>query len=204
MRRVKAKVTWEVVCLPKKEGSLGLRLLDIFNKPLSKIVSACDIHKAEFDMSTMIKDLFNNGQWTWHHDWISKYPALANIVVPNIVSNVVDELEWLILLGLPWVWNHIKIYAETPRVAASLNAIIDHIIPISKKKTTRSMIAKLVFAAFTYFIWQERNYRLFENQKRSPNKIIDCIKITVRVKLLTCKFKKTKTQDVFYAFLEVT
>ncbi|GKC16678.1 GRF1-interacting factor 1-like protein [Tanacetum coccineum] len=366
MRRGKAKVAWEVVCLPKKEGGLGLRRLDIFNKalmvshiwsllslkeslwvkwihayklkgrnfwdvpirgnmawgwrkvlqirpiirefiwyrigdgskvsvwfdhwcpisPLSKIVSARDIHRAGFDMSTMIKDLFNNGQWTWPHDWISKYPALATIVVPNIVSNAVDELEWRDSSGtamdfsvssvwecirprgdeITWcdvvwfsnciprhafhlwlvikrklktqdnlrqwdvssntnlnlfqcplcesqpdshdhlffecvfslqVWNHMKIYAGTPRVAASLNAIIDHIIPMSKKKTTRSVIAKLVFVASTYFIWQERNYRLFKNQKRSPNQIIDCIKITVRLKLLTCRFKKTKTKMSF-------
>ncbi|GJR35283.1 hypothetical protein Tco_1210967 [Tanacetum coccineum] len=69
------------------------------------------------------------------------------------------------------VWNHMKIYAGTPKMAASLNAIIDHIIPMSKKKTIRSVIVKLVFAASTYFIWQERNYWLFKNQKRSPNQI---------------------------------
>ncbi|GJT97313.1 hypothetical protein Tco_1092831 [Tanacetum coccineum] len=34
------------------------------------------------------------GSMYWPHDWISKYPALATIVVPNIVSNAVDELEW--------------------------------------------------------------------------------------------------------------
>ncbi|GKB97474.1 hypothetical protein Tco_0983611 [Tanacetum coccineum] len=34
MRMGKAKVAWEVVCLPKKEGGLGLRHLDIFNKAL--------------------------------------------------------------------------------------------------------------------------------------------------------------------------
>ncbi|GKF80890.1 hypothetical protein Tco_0239492 [Tanacetum coccineum] len=34
MRRGKAKVAWEVVCLPKKEGGLGLRRIDIFNKAL--------------------------------------------------------------------------------------------------------------------------------------------------------------------------
>ncbi|GJX31732.1 putative RNA-directed DNA polymerase, eukaryota, reverse transcriptase zinc-binding domain protein [Tanacetum coccineum] len=34
MKRGKAKVAWEVVCLPKKEGGLGIRRLDIFNKAL--------------------------------------------------------------------------------------------------------------------------------------------------------------------------
>ncbi|GKC86271.1 hypothetical protein Tco_1141988 [Tanacetum coccineum] len=34
MCRGKAKVAWDVVCLPKKEGGLGLRKLELFNKAL--------------------------------------------------------------------------------------------------------------------------------------------------------------------------
>ena len=34
MRKGKSKVAWEVVCLPKDEGGLGLRRLDHFNKAL--------------------------------------------------------------------------------------------------------------------------------------------------------------------------
>ncbi|GJW97775.1 putative reverse transcriptase domain, reverse transcriptase zinc-binding domain protein [Tanacetum coccineum] len=34
IRKGKAKVAWDVVCLPKKEGGLGIRKLDVFNKAL--------------------------------------------------------------------------------------------------------------------------------------------------------------------------
>ncbi|GJR80252.1 putative RNA-directed DNA polymerase [Tanacetum coccineum] len=34
IRKGKAKVAWEVVCLPKGEGGLGIRRLDLFNKAL--------------------------------------------------------------------------------------------------------------------------------------------------------------------------
>ncbi|GKA94897.1 hypothetical protein Tco_0816935, partial [Tanacetum coccineum] len=34
MRKGRAKVAWEVVCLPKEEGGLGVRRLDLFNKAL--------------------------------------------------------------------------------------------------------------------------------------------------------------------------
>ncbi|GJR35282.1 putative reverse transcriptase domain, reverse transcriptase zinc-binding domain protein, partial [Tanacetum coccineum] len=139
MRRGKAKVALEVVCLPKKEGGLGLRRLDIFNKALmvSHIWSLLSLKESLwvkwihayklkgrnfwdvpirgnmtwgrrkvlqlhpiirefiwFRIGDGSKHLFNNGKWTWPHDWISKYPALATIVVPTIVSNAVDELEW--------------------------------------------------------------------------------------------------------------
>ncbi|GJV88105.1 putative reverse transcriptase domain, reverse transcriptase zinc-binding domain protein, partial [Tanacetum coccineum] len=37
MRRGKAKVAWDVVCLPKDEGGLGVRRLDFFNKALMSV-----------------------------------------------------------------------------------------------------------------------------------------------------------------------
>ena len=82
-------------------------------------------------------------------------------------------------------------------VPDSLPLIVDSFIPISKKRSARSVIAKLVFAAASYFIWQERNYRLFKNQKRSKDQVVDVIKSTVLLKLLTCRFKKTTQMEAF-------
>nr|GEX13993.1 hypothetical protein [Tanacetum cinerariifolium] len=322
MHRGKAKVAWDVVCLPKKEGGLGIRKLDCFNKalmnsntwrllsfkeslwvrwihtyklkgmnfwdipirgnmtwgwrkilrlrpyirlfirnqigdgskvsmwfdrwcpicPLSSIISPHDIHRAGFDMFNVVKDTIVDGQWTWPHEWILRYHILATIGVSAIVPNELDNLEWRTSSGttlnfsvslvreciwargeevnwcdVVWfsnciprhtfhLWLVIKwklktqdtlrqwdVFVGLPMLVTSFNAIIDHIIPMSKKKNARSMIAKLVFAASSYFIWQERNNRLFKSQKRSPNQIIECIIYTVRLKLLTCSFKKTKT-----------
>ncbi|GJS54056.1 hypothetical protein Tco_0627418 [Tanacetum coccineum] len=89
------------------------------------------------------------------------------------------------------VWDHLNFYAGLPTVAASLDSIFAHLIPISRKRSVRSVIAKLVFAASCYFIWQNRNYMLFKNQRRSHDQIMDVIKSVVRLKLLTCKFKRT-------------
>ncbi|GJU48573.1 lysine histidine transporter-like 8 protein [Tanacetum coccineum] len=44
------------------------------------------------------------------------------------------------------------------------------------KRSVRSVIVKLVFAASCYYIWQERNYRLFKNEKRSEDQVIEVIK----------------------------
>ncbi|GJW97776.1 hypothetical protein Tco_0179584 [Tanacetum coccineum] len=86
------------------------------------------------------------------------------------------------------VWNYMKVFAGLPTVSSSLNAIVDAIIARPKRRSVRGIIARLVFAASTYFIWQERNYRLFKNQRRTHNQLIECIKSTVRLKLLTCSF----------------
>ncbi|GKB47667.1 hypothetical protein Tco_0898420, partial [Tanacetum coccineum] len=71
-----------------------------------------------------------------------------------------------------------------PRVSSSLDDIVDVIIALPKKRSVRGIITRLVFAASTYFIWQERNSRLFKSQRRSHNQLIECIKSTVRLKFL--------------------
>ncbi|GKF04640.1 putative RNA-directed DNA polymerase, eukaryota, reverse transcriptase zinc-binding domain protein, partial [Tanacetum coccineum] len=74
----------------------------------------------------------------------------------------------------------------------SIDDILDDIIPFAKRKTLKSIIAKLVVAATAYFIWQEQNSRLFKNVKRTVTQVIDCIINLVRLKLLSCRLKKTK------------
>ncbi|GJW86624.1 hypothetical protein Tco_0161964 [Tanacetum coccineum] len=70
--------------------------------------------------------------------------------------------------------------------------IMSIITPYANRKTTRCVIAKLVLAASVYFIWQERNGRLFKNNKRTVKQVIDSIFSSVRLKLLSCCFKKSK------------
>ncbi|GKC51496.1 putative RNA-directed DNA polymerase, eukaryota, reverse transcriptase zinc-binding domain protein [Tanacetum coccineum] len=90
------------------------------------------------------------------------------------------------------VWNEVKSLAGLPNVVGSIVSIVNSLIPIAKRRTIRSVIAKLVVAATSYYIWQERNSRLFANKKRSHGQLTECIKSTVRLKLLSCMFKKSK------------
>ncbi|GJX08843.1 hypothetical protein Tco_0196775, partial [Tanacetum coccineum] len=73
--------------------------------------------------------------------------------------------------------------------------IIQSLMPIMKRHTTNSVVAKLVVAAATYYVWQERKWRLFKKGKRSPDQIVECIKSSVRLKLLSCKLKKSKNGE---------
>nr|GFB19422.1 hypothetical protein [Tanacetum cinerariifolium] len=72
-----------------------------------------------------------------------------------------DLLEWRLPTGKvpPFsvlvVWNSIRSRGT------------DVVCSITQLRFTRCVIAKLVVAASAYFIWQERNWRLFKNKKRS-------------------------------------
>ncbi|GKE79140.1 hypothetical protein Tco_1545260, partial [Tanacetum coccineum] len=90
------------------------------------------------------------------------------------------------------VWDHLKRLTGIPNIPSGLDAIVDFLSLMAKMRYVRSVISKLVFAASCYFIWKERNSRLFMKKKRSQDQVIDVIKSTVRLKLLSCRFKRTK------------
>nr|GEY40675.1 hypothetical protein [Tanacetum cinerariifolium] len=64
-------------------------------------------------------------------------------------------------------------------------------LPKHEVRLAKSIIGHLLIAAASYFIWVERNNRIFKNTRRSPEEIRDSIMVTVRLKLLTFRFKNT-------------
>lgn len=70
--------------------------------------------------------------------------------------------------------------------------VAEWMIQKRKSKSARRVIGKLLVAAKAYFIWQERNMRLQSNKSRPVEKISDIIATTVRLKLVTMRFKNTK------------
>ncbi|GJS40759.1 putative reverse transcriptase domain-containing protein [Tanacetum coccineum] len=65
--------------------------------------------------------------------------------------------------------------------------------PMAHKRTAKSIIGKILLAAAIYFIWIERNNRLFKDIKKNPEELCDMIMITVRLKLITLRFKNTNS-----------
>ena len=88
------------------------------------------------------------------------------------------------------VWGSLKSFAGLS-LPTSLDAISNVLIMTAKSRSVRSVVSKLLFAAASYYIWQERNNRIFKKQKRSEAQVVDLVKSTVRLKLLTCRFKKS-------------
>nr|GEU32489.1 hypothetical protein [Tanacetum cinerariifolium] len=332
MKKGKSKVAWEVVCLPKDEGELGIRRLDMFNKalmathiwkllskkeslwawrkvlqlrliirkfvwhkigdgnhtynwfdqwchlsPLADFISHRDMYRAGLSSSSKVADLFASGSLVWPHDLMSKYPTLLDISSPTISVGILDKLEWKSWNGmikpfsatsvwhsirprdvkvdwvdvvwfpsciprhafnlwlvikkklktqdrlLRWdvngslarsctlcesqpdshehlffecsfsrqVWCHMRKLVGLSLIQPSLEMILSFIIPMAKRRTSKCVITKLVIAASVYFIWQERNNRLFNNDKRTADQVIECIMSSIRLKLMSCRFKKS-------------
>ncbi|XP_021991395.1 uncharacterized protein LOC110888164 [Helianthus annuus] len=89
------------------------------------------------------------------------------------------------------VWNSVRSKGGMPNVSSDWSSIIDWMVHRSRSKSASVYISRLVLAATTYFIWQERNARLFKNQTRPPEALCDVILDTVRYKLMGAKLKNT-------------
>ncbi|GJS60016.1 putative RNA-directed DNA polymerase, eukaryota, reverse transcriptase zinc-binding domain protein [Tanacetum coccineum] len=89
------------------------------------------------------------------------------------------------------VWLYIRHLAGMDIVPARLEDIVDFLQPTASHHTAEGTIGRLLLAASSYFIWSERNNRTFKQIKRSPEDIRDIIMVTVRLKLITIKFKNT-------------
>ncbi|GKE24317.1 hypothetical protein Tco_1435829 [Tanacetum coccineum] len=100
--------------------------------------------------------------------------------------------SYCILRRACYVWDQMKGLAGLSNVVGRYKDIADYIIPFAKRRSCKSVITKLVLSASTYYVWQERNARLFANKKRSTPQVIEAIVSFIRLKLLSCSFNKTK------------
>nr|GEX52239.1 hypothetical protein [Tanacetum cinerariifolium] len=95
------------------------------------------------------------------------------------------------------VWSHLNQYAGMRSAGLSMQSIISYLIPPAKKKMTRSVIGKIVVAATAYFVWHESNRRLIKGNKRSIQEIIEYTMTSIRLKLLSYRFKKSNDGVLF-------
>nr|GEV74883.1 hypothetical protein [Tanacetum cinerariifolium] len=95
------------------------------------------------------------------------------------------------------IMDHMKALADIFNGMGDYKDVVAFLSSHAKRRTCKSVIAKLVFSASVYYIWQERNARIFSNQKWSSCQLKEVIHSAVRIKLLSCSFKKTRSGLVF-------
>ncbi|GKB26690.1 reverse transcriptase zinc-binding domain-containing protein [Tanacetum coccineum] len=96
------------------------------------------------------------------------------------------------------VCNMVRSLAGMEFLAPALDDIHIWLIPRAKSRSVNGVLPKLVFAASVYFIWQERNFRLFQKKKWSKEPVCEVISSTTRLKLLSICYKKSKNVEVLF------
>ncbi|GJU43577.1 hypothetical protein Tco_1200843 [Tanacetum coccineum] len=89
------------------------------------------------------------------------------------------------------VWSSVRQLAGMDLIQPVLSDIMLFLQPMENCRTVISIIGRLILVASSYFIWLERNNRIFKKVKKHPEEIKNMIMVTVRLKLLTFKFKNS-------------
>ncbi|XP_021971330.1 uncharacterized protein LOC110866491 [Helianthus annuus] len=87
------------------------------------------------------------------------------------------------------VWTNVKAMVDMASVTESWASISAWMDQHSNSKRLDQVVCKLVLAAATYFIWQERNNRLFSRLECSVIQVTEKIKNTVRLRLMDFKLQ---------------
>ncbi|GJS92039.1 hypothetical protein Tco_0774675 [Tanacetum coccineum] len=131
----------------------------------------------------------------WHafHLWLTLRGSLRT--QDKIHQWDVGDVD-LSMLRCP-VWGYVRHLDEMENFPPLVHIIIIRLISISHQRTARSIIGRLIVAATSYFLWLERNNRLFKNSRRSPEEVRDMIMTTVRLKLLSFRCtNKAKVREL--------
>ncbi|PWA78863.1 RNA-directed DNA polymerase, eukaryota, Reverse transcriptase zinc-binding domain protein [Artemisia annua] len=89
------------------------------------------------------------------------------------------------------LWERLKIMAKLDDVSNSWAQIISSIVNRPAQNSIWSVIQRLVLGASVYFVWQERNLRLFGVHSRTVEELIKIVIDNVRLRLMGLKLKTT-------------
>ncbi|GJV14190.1 hypothetical protein Tco_1359513 [Tanacetum coccineum] len=180
--------------------------------PIRDMLTIRNITRSGFGLADSVSDCISNGHWRWPPDWLDRIPGLSSIPVPNLIVGYDDVRLWCDSQGnlkpfsVAYAWDYVRLRADvvdwcglrfvvslvwikSPRFAN----ISAYLIPSSKGTSVVSIISRLLLGAVSYYIWSERNSRLFKKKVFTVPQIVQVITSMVRLKLVTFKFKKVST-----------
>ncbi|GJX80225.1 reverse transcriptase domain, reverse transcriptase zinc-binding domain protein [Tanacetum coccineum] len=260
MKKGKAKVAWNIVCLPKQEDGLdvvgdGSWLWPQAWYVCAPILNNCvapniildrddymvwkDLNRNHHPFSThvvwdVLRPRGNDVDWddiVWFSICISHHAFLVWLIMEKRLKTHDMLRQWdvgvstnLNLFLCPFcklepdshnylffecnfcaqVWSMVRAKANMDDIGPNWEDIVNWIMPMSSNRLAISIIARLVLGATTYFIWKERNLRIFKNQSRTISQVYDIILHNVRLKLRTLNFKNTWKVRLILAIWNVT
>ncbi|PWA53131.1 reverse transcriptase zinc-binding domain-containing protein [Artemisia annua] len=121
-------------------------------------------------------------------------PGIRNVDTLCPLCNDVDETHAHLFFPCRFskiIWDNLKILCKLDNVSCIWAEIVSGISIRTANNSLWSVIQRLVFGAAVYYIWQERNLRLFQKKFRSEEAVFKIIVDIVRHKLLSLRIKRS-------------
>ncbi|KAI8564455.1 hypothetical protein RHMOL_Rhmol03G0183200 [Rhododendron molle] len=170
------------------------------NGPLYKLFDDRTLSRLGSSLYEKASSYIVNGEWHW--------PRARNRTIQQIQASTPtltlgdghDLIPWSIsstgLYSTKHTWEAIrnksaKIWESIPdkfqihRPTSKWEDELDWALNFSKGIAYQALTFKLAFAAGVYFIWLERNSRVFGGGSKSPDEIFACIQANLRLRICT-------------------
>ncbi|GJU01717.1 RNA-directed DNA polymerase, eukaryota, reverse transcriptase zinc-binding domain protein [Tanacetum coccineum] len=140
-------------------------------------------------------------------EWYGKYPSLRNIQCLAIIENKKDEVLWLNRNGVSmpystkyewkdlrgvWPVHELRQFIKLDKDYESMVEVVEYMEDQASKNKSWRVLNRLILAATTYYIWQERNGRVFKNKSRIEIELCCVIKENIKNKLMSLKVKRSR------------
>ncbi|KAK9048398.1 hypothetical protein SSX86_032639 [Deinandra increscens subsp. villosa] len=89
------------------------------------------------------------------------------------------------------VWSTIRTKLGLGDINHVWTDIILKLCAVAGSKSFESIVARIGVAAASYYVWQERNNRLFRNQTRPPDVLAGIILGVTRLRLVSLTYKRS-------------
>nr|GEY30792.1 hypothetical protein [Tanacetum cinerariifolium] len=189
--------------LPFKVGKLPVRYLGI--SLLAKRIN---------DNYALV-DMIDNETWCWPEKWTQTILVLTRIPVPRLNENMKYEVKWkstkgkLIDFNIKNAWldlrdkmESVKWWKEILRnlesimnmsnVPSEWKDIIEKVAEQPCNNTIRSVVRRIALATVVYYIWKERNSRIFNDTKVTCEIVLQMIMENIRLQIQRLQVKMSK------------
>ncbi|GJY64381.1 homeodomain-like protein [Tanacetum coccineum] len=202
--KLKGRSLWDVPCLGDRWPPDWLdRVLNLSSIPALNLIVDCDDVRLWRDLQGNLKPFSVAYAWDsvrlradvvdWYH--VVWFPqcilrhAFHMWLVAKQKLKTQDRLR-------QWdVWFQVRGLAGMDQILPWFADISTYLILTSKGKSVVSIISWLLLGVVAYYIWMERNLKLFKKKASTIPQIVQVISSTVRLKLVTFKFKKVSTHS---------
>ncbi|GJY18586.1 polypyrimidine tract-binding protein homolog 2 isoform X1 [Tanacetum coccineum] len=221
MKRGKAKVKWDVVCLPKSKGGLGGFTSNSKDKLWWKDMEGNLLKFSVAQAWQAIRPRAPEVEWfdvVWFLQCISRHAFLVWLLIGEKLKTQDKIRAWEVAYSVSLedmkcplcnlirdshshlffecgislqVWQRVKVLFYIPDIGNSWRSVVNTIQSSAHKKLARVVVAKVLFGATIYYIWHERNNRLFKKKARHADQIFELMFSTTRLKLMALNMKNS-------------
>nr|GEU98059.1 RNA-directed DNA polymerase, eukaryota, reverse transcriptase zinc-binding domain protein [Tanacetum cinerariifolium] len=130
--------------------------------PLNKFINYRAMYDERLSAHLTVKDWMEQYNGNWPDEWTNRFPNLVNIQTVRLDMQTKD--------GVKWRKRDDSLFVDKVGMACNNYKLNEIAAGLSKKTNGNyidSIIRRICFAASVYLVWQERNNRIFMDEKRN-------------------------------------